>query len=151
MNSINLEELERRITALEDLEAIKKLHQNYINLMDELRYAEVLELFTEDAVVEVRNWGEKIGREQLKEVYIGILAETRGDSRFEGHLAIEPDLNVDGDTAMGSWIVYILFSVPSVQWVQGINKCEYRKENGVWKISRLRFTRTLASDPNEYP
>jgi hypothetical protein len=26
--------------------------------------------------------------------------------------------------------------------------CEYRKENGKWLISRLKFTRTLASDPS---
>ena len=54
---MSLEELEKRIKAIEDLESIKKLHQHYINLMDNLRYQEVLDLFTEDATVEVRNSG----------------------------------------------------------------------------------------------
>jgi hypothetical protein len=32
------ENLEKRIRAIEDLEEIKKLHQHYINLMDNLQY-----------------------------------------------------------------------------------------------------------------
>ena len=53
---MSLEDLERRVQALEDLEAIRKLHQNYINLMDNLQYEQVLDLFTEDAAVETRNF-----------------------------------------------------------------------------------------------
>jgi ketosteroid isomerase-like protein len=148
---MSLEELEKRIQAIEDLENIKKLHQNYINLMDNLRYKEVLDLFTEDATVEIRNYGVKRGRKEMSEVYIGILAKNRGTSRYEGHMAIEPDITVDGNTAKGTWIIYMLFSKPAIQWVQGRNECEYRKEDGKWKISKLKFTRTLASDPSLYP
>jgi len=84
-------------------------------------------------------------------VYIDILAKGRGSTRYDGHLAIEPDIQVDGSTARGTWLIYMLFSKPSIQWVQGKNECEYRKENGRWKLSRLKFTRTLASDPALYP
>ena len=66
-------------------------------------------------------------------------------------MAIEPDITVDGDTAEGTWLVYMLFSKPTIQWVQGVNECQYRKEGGKWKISKLKFTRTLASDPSMYP
>jgi hypothetical protein len=147
----SLEELEKRIKAIEDLEEVKKLHQQYILLMDNLKYEEVLDLFTEDGQVEVRNSGIKKGRKELSTVYIDILAKGRGKSRFEGHMALMPDLVVDGDTAKGTWIVYMLFSKPAIQWVQGKNECEYRRVKGVWKISRLKFTRTLASDPSLYP
>ena len=147
---MSLEDLEKRVKAIEDLEEIKKLHQNYINLMDNLQYEEVLDLFTEDATVEVRNSGVKRGKKELSEVYMGIL-EKRGTTRLEGHMAIEPDITVDGDSARGAWLIYMLFSKPTVQWVQGKNECEYRKENGKWKISKLKFTRTLASDPGMYP
>jgi ketosteroid isomerase-like protein len=147
---MSLEDLEKRVKAIEDLEEIKKLHQNYINLMDNLQYEEVLDLFTEDATVEVRNSGVKSGKKELSEVYMGIL-EKRGTTRLEGHMAIEPDITVDGDSARGAWLIYMLFSKPTVQWVQGKNECEYRKENGKWKISKLKFTRTLASDPGMYP
>jgi ketosteroid isomerase-like protein len=147
---MSLEELEKRIQAIEDLESIKKLHQHYIDLMDNLQYKEVLDLFTEDATVEVRNSGVKRGRKEISEVYIGILAKNRGTSRSEGHMAVEPDITVDGNTAKGTWLIYML-SQPTIQWIQGRNECEYRKEDGKWKISKLKFTRTLASDPSLYP
>ena len=147
---MSLEDLERRVRALEDLEQIKKLHQHYIDLMDNLRYQEVLDLFTEDASVEVRNSGAKRGRQELTEVYLG-LAKIRGSERYDGHMAVEPDIVIEGDSARGTWLIYMFFSRPSVQWVQGKNECEYRKEGGRWKIAKLKFTRTLASDPSMYP
>jgi ketosteroid isomerase-like protein len=148
---MSLEDLEKRIKAIEDLESIKKLHQNYINLMDDLQYEKVLDLFTEDATVEVRNSGLKKGRNEISEIYLGVLAKHRGTTRYDGHMVIEPDITVDGDVAKGTWLVYIFFSRPAIHWVQGKNECEYRKENGEWKISTLKFTRTLASDPSLYP
>ena len=148
---MSLEELEKRVRALEDLEEIKKLHQHYINLMDDLKYEEVLDLFTEDATSEVRNLGVKRGRNEMAEIYLGVLAKKRGKERFDSHMAIEPDITVDGNTAKGTWLIYIFFSKPEIQWVQGKNECEYRKEDGIWKISKLKFTRTLASDSSLYP
>ena len=148
---MSLEQLEKRLQALEDLEEIKKLHQHYINLMDNLRYEEVLDLFTEDATSEVRNLGVKKGRKEMAEVYLDILAKKRGTTRYDGHMAIQPEIQVDGDTAQGTWLIYMLFSKPAISWVQGKNECEYRKVKGKWKISKLKFTRTLASDPSLYP
>jgi ketosteroid isomerase-like protein len=148
---MSIEELEKRVKAIEDLEEIKKLHQNYIDLMDNLQYEKVLDLFTEDGTAEVRNSGVKKGRRELAEIYIEGLAKKRGTSRYEGHMAIEPDITISGNIAKGTWLIYMLFSKPTIQWVQGKNECEYRKENGKWKISKLKFTRTLASDSSLYP
>jgi ketosteroid isomerase-like protein len=148
---MSLEDLEKRIQAIEDAEEIKKLHQKYINLMDNLEYEDVLDLFTEDASVEVRNLGIKKGRNELREIYIDVLAKKRGSERFDGHMAVQPDITVSGDTAKGTWLIYMLFGKPDIQWVQGRNECEYKKLNGEWKISRLKFTRTLASDRSLYP
>ncbi len=148
---MSLEDLEKRIQALEDAERIKRLHQKYINLMDNLEYEKVLDLFTEDASVEVRNLGIKKGGKELREIYIDVLARNRGSERFDGHMAVEPAITVNGDTANGTWLIYMLFSKPEIQWVQGKNECEYKKINGEWKISKLKFTRTLASDKSLYP
>jgi ketosteroid isomerase-like protein len=148
---MSLEELEKRIKAIEDLEAIKKLHQKYINLMDDLKYTEVLDLFTDDCTSEVRNSGVKRGKKEIEDIYFKMLAQKRGTVRHDGHLAIHPDITVEGDTARGTWLIYMLFSKPTIQWVQGKNECEYRKVDGEWKIHKLKFTRTLASDPKLYP
>jgi hypothetical protein len=149
---MSLADLEKRIQVIEDTEAIKKLHQDYINLMDNIRYDEVLDLFTENAEVEVRNSGVKRGKKELSEVYMMIKGFYKGGvARHIGHFAIEPDITVKGNAAKGTWIIYMLQSKPNVQWVQGINECEYQKVNGKWYISKLKFTRTLASDPSLYP
>ena len=62
-----------------------------------------------------------------------------------------PESSVNADDAVGTWLIYMFFFSPTVEWVQGRNDVEYRKENGIWKISKLKFTRTLASKPDMYP
>jgi phosphoenolpyruvate synthase/pyruvate phosphate dikinase len=146
---MNIEELEKRVRAIEDLEEIKKLHQKYINLMDNLKYKEVLELFTEDASVEIRNSGVLQGKKGLTDIYINKLG--RRTARSEGHFVIEPDITVNRDTAKGTWLVYMLFSKPAVEWVQGRNEAEYKKVGGKWKIKSMKFMRTNASKPELYP
>lgn len=146
---MNLEELVKRVQAIEDLEEIKKLHQKYIDLMDKLRYKEVLDLFVEDASVEVRNWGVLKGKEGLTEVYINRLG--RRKERSEGHFVVEPDITVEGDSARGTWLLYMLFSKPAGEWVQGRNEAEYIKVGGKWKIKSMKFTRTNASKPDMFP
>jgi ketosteroid isomerase-like protein len=142
-------EMEKRLQALEDLEAIKKLHQEYILCLDNIQFSKALELFTDDAEVEVRNSGVMKGRENFSKIYMGTLAMRK--ERHDAHLASHPDIIVEGDKARGRWTIYMFFSVPTVEWVQGRNDCEYTKVNGKWKISKLKFTRTLASKPELYP
>jgi len=148
---MSLEDLEKRIQAIEDLEEIKKLHQKYIDLMDELRYEEVLDLFTDDATAEVRSSGVKRGIKELREAYIDGLAKVRGKNRTEAHLAIEPNITVNGDTAEGTWLIYMFFSKPTIEWVQGKNEAKYQKVDGTWKIKSMKFTRTNASKPDMFP
>jgi hypothetical protein len=146
---MTLEEMEKRLRALEDLEEIKKLHRKYISYLDNLQFEKALDLFSENATVEVRDSGVHKGKKEIAEIYLGVLAKRT--KRKDGHLVGQPDITVEGDTAKGHWIVYILFSEPSVQWVQGRNDCEYVKEDGKWKFSKLKFTRTLASQTYLFP
>ncbi len=146
---MNLEELAKRVQAIEDLEEIKKLHQKYMDLMDNLKYKEVLDLYTEDASVEVRNSGVLRGKEGLTDIYINKLG--RRTERSEGHFVVEPDITIEGDIAKGTWLVYMLFSKPSIEWVQGRNEAEYIKVGGKWKIKSMKFTRTNASKPDMFP
>jgi hypothetical protein len=147
---MDLAEMEKRLRALEDLEEIKKLQRRYMQHHDHLEFTQILDLFTDDAEVEVRSSGVLKGKENFKKIFLHTLGDRRLD-RHDGHLVGEPVLTVDGDTARGHWTVYMFFSVPKIEWVQGRNDCEYVKVGGVWKISKLKFTRTLASDPKLYP
>ena len=146
---MSLEDLEKRVKAIEDAEEIKKLHRQYMLHLDNLEFAEAAAMFSENATAEVRDSGVRKGRKEIERVYLGILAQRK--ERHDGHLVSQPCVTVDGDTAKGTWIVYMFFSRPSVQWVQGRHECEYVRENGQWKFSKLKFTRTLASQPTEFP
>ena len=147
---MDLQEMEKRLRALEDLEEIKKLQRQYMQHHDRLEFAQILDLFTDDAEVEVRSSGVLKGRENFKTIFLDTLGKHRLE-RHDGHLVGEPMITVDGDTAKGHWTVYMFFSVPSIEWVQGRNDCEYVKVDGVWKIRKLKFTRTLASKEQLYP
>jgi len=146
---MDLKELEKRVADLEALEAIKQMHREYISCIDNIQFEKALDFFTEDAEVEVRSSGVMKGRKNYAKIYLETLA--RRTERHDGHLVGQPVLTVDGDTARGHWLVYILHSVPTIQWVQGRNDCEYFKVNGEWKFSKLKFTRTLASRPDLFP
>ncbi len=146
---MSLEELEKRVKAIEDLEEIKKLQRRYMSHLDNLEFAEAASLFTENATAEIRNFGVRRGPKEITDVYVNILGQRK--ERHDGHMVGQPIITVDGDRAKGTWVVYMLFSQPSIQWVQGKQECEYVKENGQWKFSKLKFTRTLASVPSEYP
>lgn len=146
---MNNEEIEKRLRTMEDQEAIRQLHYTYISCLDNLEFARALDCFVDDAEVEVRKSGVLKGKENFSKIYLVTLAVRK--ERHDAHLAIEPVIRVNGDTATGDWIIYLLFSVPKIDWVQGRNECEYRRVNGEWKISKLKFTRTLASSPELFP
>jgi len=146
---MSLEELEERVRAMEDLEAIKRMHRQYMNHLDNLEFGAAAAMFSEDATAQVRTFGVKHGKKEIEEVYLGILAQRK--ERFDAHLVSQPIVILDGDRAKGEWIFYMFFSKPTLQWVQGRHECEYVKVNGQWKFSYLKFTRTLSSDPSEYP
>jgi hypothetical protein len=149
---MSLADLEKRLQVVEDMEAIKKLHQNYINMMDFLRYDEIPDLFTDDATVEIRHHGVHRGKKKITEMYQMIKGTYKsGTPRHIGHFCCEPDISVEGDSARGTWLIYMLDAIPEPSWIQGINDCEYRKIDGKWYINKLKFTRTLASDPALYP
>jgi hypothetical protein len=145
---MTLEEMEKRLTALEDLEEIKKLQREYMQHIDHLEFSQLLDLFTDDAIAETRNYGPHTGKKEIADLYQNKLGRRK---IRDGHLVGEPVITVDGNRAKGHWTVYMFFSEPTVEWVQGRNDCEYIKVNGKWKFSHLKFTRTLASKTSLYP
>jgi hypothetical protein len=144
---VSLEELERRCALLEDLEQLKTLHRQYIEYLDNCQFKEILELFTDNATAEVRRKGVRKGKAGLEELYIKDLGRR---TKTGGHFVTQPLLSVEGNKAIGHWTVLMLMNDP-VRWIEGKNDCEYVKENGKWKICKLKFTRVAASEPSLFP
>lgn len=62
---MTLEELEKRVKVLEDIEAIKQLHINYVYLLCNLQWEDMLECFAEDATLELLDQGSVRARKRL--------------------------------------------------------------------------------------
>ena len=139
--------LEARVRATEDVLAIHALKARYGELTD-ARYGrdgpvaadeigrlaeELAGLFTEDAVWDGgRALGVARGRDEIRER----LASTTLD--FSWHLFTNPRIEVDGDTARGSWLLL----APCTRggrphWMAGAEDDEYRRVDGRWLHSRM--------------
>ena len=69
------------------------MHQAYMSCHDNLQFEEILDFFTEDAEVEVRNSGVQKGRENYSKIFLGTLATKRLE-RHDGHLIAQPDISI---------------------------------------------------------
>jgi len=139
-----LEELEKRIQALEDIESLKKLEAQYLNNMNDLKSND--ELFTEDATIHLHSFGQfKRGSQKEVESMAGV--RERVATRRIAHYAIQPVISVDGDRASAKWIMYINnwdVDTPQGQGfrqVVGLHEQTYIKQDGEWKITSNKYSR----------
>jgi len=137
---MTLEELERRVRVLEDVEAIKKLKARYCSCCDDGFDPDgIAELFTEDGVWESAGFGSYRGRAAIRTFF------EAGPSVFPFtiHQVMNPIIEVEGDRARGTW--YLL--QPSTMapdgraiWLAAHYEDEYVRDRGVWRFARLRTT-----------
>ena len=133
--------LETRIRELEDTEAIKKLHREYLFYISNLEFDKALVCFAQNIIAEVATYpicsGKAAVAKFFKETIYTNVRESR-DAHFTGQAVI----TVTGDAAQGHWMFYRLLAKPSAQgWVQGRYDCEYVRENDEWKFSVLKMKR----------
>ena len=146
-----LEELEKRIQALEDLEAMKKLKARYAQLADE-KYSdgmpkgekeleriagEMVQLFTEDAVWDGGAFGGKLtGRKQIFERF------KSANFRFAIHYFVMPHITIKGDSAKGRWYMWEAATLNdgTLAWIAGYEDDEYSKIDGQWFKRNMKFT-----------
>ena len=151
---MTLEELEKRLRTLEDIEEIKQIQIRYVNCLTTTDWDELIDCFAEDAFVDLSEGYH--GKEEIAGFYKGEITMTHIGK--EGNYLVHPVIAVDGDTARGSWLLYTLFSQPHTlqtgamplaepapDWMHGFYDMEYVRENGRWKISRLKWRKRLES------
>ncbi len=142
---MTLEEIEKRVKILEDVEEIKKLQAYYVSRINPPKWNEIKDCFAKDAVFDtyagrVRGIDliEKILTENIAQIHKGQFAV----------FIVQPIIEVDGDKARASWgLVELLpekLKMPFMQgdppnWVYGPYDMEYVREHGKWKISYLKW------------
>jgi hypothetical protein len=153
---MSLEELEKRIRIIEDTEGIKQLQARYINALITTQWDTLIDCFTEDGVVDLMA-GLARGREAFTKLFKEKIALSHIGK--EGCYVVHPIIDVEGDKAKASWLLYTMFSQPhKIQrvppdsgeadapgWIQGYYEMEYVRDNGKWKISLLKWRSRLRS------
>ena len=135
---MNIEEIERRLRAIEDVEAIKKLKARYCVYCDEgYNAGGIAGLFTEDGVWDGGLFGCYEGRDAIRSFF----QEASQMISFALHYVTNSIVEVDGDQAQGTW--YLFQTCTFVEgnqavWGAGRYTEEYVRVGGEWKFKNLK-------------
>ena len=140
-----LRDLEARIRALEDLEAIKRLKNRYFYGIDKRLWDEVGACFAEDAVLFDR--GVFRSPAEVAKFFQENISPAFSMFVHQGH---NPEIDLTSDTtAKGEWELeaFLVTAKTNVGlWITGIYQDEYVKEKGEWKIKKTELITFFYSD-----
>lgn len=130
------------------LQRIKRLKYEYCRHLDSGNVSDFVDLFTEDAYVEVPNHEPCRGIEEVQEFITDVSGR---DIDLMSHMASNPIVDVDGDEATGHWYYIVIIEDGDGQatWGQGRWEDRYRRVDGDWKIASLVATRQFTSRISE--
>ena len=149
---MNIEEIERRLRAIEDVEAIKKLKARYCVYCDEgYNAGGIAGLFTEDGVWDGGLFGCYEGRDAIRSFF----QEASQMISFALHYVTNSIVEVDGDQAQGTWYLFqtcllwsvlsdIFFSKPKFQ--SGITRVPFGRTELSSRLSCAKFCALARGD-----
>lgn len=139
--------LGQRSERIADLNAIENLQRSFGFYVDKMLWNEVIDLFADNATVEIGSSGVYVGIESIREYFFGISGGVEGPLEGElfEHMQLQPIVTVsnDGMTALGRWRAWIMTGTNGTgsggKWGEGPYENAYVKEDGIWKISSLHW------------
>jgi hypothetical protein len=153
---MNLAELEKHITLLEDIQAIEDVQKMYGYYMDSHQREQVVSLFSDNAEsLELESVGLFLGKKGISRFFLENDLLKGNESAVPGWINIlimmfQPVIDVapDGRTAKGRWNTWLaeampVGGIPRQQWVHGYYENEYVKENGKWLFTKLNWNVTV--------
>jgi hypothetical protein len=151
MLEVKLASLNRQIALLEDTRAIERLQQAYGYYISEGLGGPASDLFSDSptASIELAQQGVYIGRNRIREFLThggeGLKpGELRESPITQGVVHVAPD----GKTAKARWRMLVMAGTHGQDgtWAEGPYENEYVKEDGVWKLQKVRwYTRVKGS------
>ena len=140
-----VDEQEKEITLLRDIEAIKKLQKAYNYYVENMMYREIIDCFADSPDV-MLDWleGKWLGNKGVRAYF-----ERMKDNPREFLHQLMPtagivDVDTDGKTASGRWYVFGGHFLPREGQIRrllvsGIYENRYIKETGIWKILSINW------------
>ena len=143
---MDMAELEKRITRIEDIEAIKQLKARYCEICDDDHNPDrIASVFAEGTIWESGDFGKAQGQEEIRELF-------RGSQKlfsFSQHNIMNPIIEVDGDRATGVWYImgpWTFSENNEEKWMALRYDDDYVKVNGEWKYQHLRVALRMTAD-----
>ena len=143
----------RRLDALEAESAVRAVLARYVEICDDLPAHDLARdlgpLFTEDAVWAGKGdrYGDAFGGHRGRKAILAFLEGYRRPAHFRSnvHFLTSESVDVDGDTASGTWV---MLQTPTFHDGQSFALAarlhvEFRRENDAWAISRFATTNLL--------
>jgi hypothetical protein len=131
-------DFEKRITVLEDIEAIKQLKARYCAVCDDDHNPDkITTLFAEDGIWEGGDFGKAQGHAAIRKLFEGFQKLIS----FSQHNIMNPIIEVNGDRAKGVWYLIGPFTFRKdndARWLSCKYEDDYVKINGEWKYQHLR-------------
>src|ERR1700730_1588189 len=138
-------DIEKRITVLEDIEAIKRLKARYCAICDDDHNPDkIATVFAEDGIWEGGDFGKAQGHQAIRKLFEGFQRLIS----FSQHNLMNPIIEVDGDHAKGTWYLLGPFTFREkndARWIACRYEDDYVKVNGEWKYKHLRAIIRLAA------
>lgn len=146
---MDLADLDRRLTRIEDIEAIKQLKARYCAICDdEHNPNEITKIFVEDGIWEGGQFGKAQGHAAIRELFVGFGKLIS----FSQHMVMNPIIEIDGTRAKATWYFLGPFTYRkdnNAAWVAVRYDDDYVKVNGEWKYQHLRANIRMTAAPTE--
>jgi hypothetical protein len=141
-----IQELETQVRRFRDLEEIRRLQKSYGFYLEHWMAEEIVDLFSDSPEATVSLFaGIYIGKESIRRYFNGEDPNRNPEFLHQVmQLSDIIDIAEDGKTAEGRWYGFGSVAFPAGKGVRpaafsGIYTCEYVKEDGNWKIKKLKW------------
>lgn len=138
--------LEKRLTRLEDIEAIKQLKARYSHICDDDHNPDTIaSVFAEDGIWESPDFGKATGHKEIQALF----SNFRKTFSFSQHNMMNPVIEVDGNRATGIWYImgpWTYAENKEQKWLALRYDDDYVKVDGEWKYQHLRVVLRMVAD-----
>jgi hypothetical protein len=137
--------IDAQAVRVEDYDQLRNLQGIYGFYYDEALWDQVVDLFADDATLEVGQHGVYAGKASIRRYFYGLTGGRQGlqqgELSIQGQMGAVITLAADGLSARARWRVQIQDALYNRQanWGSGVYENEYVKQDGVWKIRRLHL------------
>ena len=135
---LRLKELEAKVQKLTDLEEIRNLRHHYHEYMNEIKFAEIPNLFVEEGEIDFGHLGHVKGQSNLQSYFT---QEVPVIVPFVKQFIHNHVINLQGYTARGfSYLEAKLIHKGESYLLAARYDDEYVKEKGQWKFKKMELT-----------